>query len=469
MVISAAEAISDRLREREIALMKRGVDTMLSSVLATISDAIITIDATGLVTNINPSACKSLSSTPERALGKTILKLFPEYPELISMLLKGQDSTSFEVTTERPSGQAHFVITPYVMESDGEVQGAIMAVRERREFLNEVREFSGLNAAFTFDDIVGQSPALLHQIEMARVAARQSARILIIGETGTGKELFAQSIHNCSQRRKGAFVALNCAAIPRELMESEIFGYRGGAFTGSRKGGQIGKLELADGGTLFLDEINQMPYDLQAKLLRALQESTITRLGDTKPIRVDARVIAASNEDLYAKSQTGEFRQDLYFRLSVVEINLPPLRERPEDIPQLAQQLLQKLATKMGKDAFILTPDAIESMCRYSWPGNVRELENMLEMGAIMSTDGKITSAQLAHRMHDKSIPEVRQSMKMTPKKQSVREIEIDLIRNAIKEFNGNVEEAARKLGLSRATVYRRMHEHGIVKSVSVN
>jgi PAS domain S-box-containing protein len=471
MVISAAEAIQERLRERELEVQKRGVDAMLSSVLTSISDAIITIDAAGIVTTINPAACKSLDAAPEKVIGKTVLKLFPGYPELINLLPLGRDCASFEVTAERPNGRAHFVITPYVMEADGQVKGAIMAVRERREFLNEVREFSGLNAVFTFDDIIGESPALLRQIEVARVAARQSARILVLGETGTGKEMFAQSIHNCSQRRHGPFVALNCAAIPRELMESEIFGYRGGAFTGSRKGGQVGKLELADGGTIFLDEINQMPLDLQAKLLRALQEGMITRLGDSKPIRIDVRVVAAANEDLYAKSRAGEFRQDLYFRLSVVEISLPPLRERTEDIPRIAAQLLGKLGTKMEMPALRLSPAAIETLCQYPWPGNVRELENVLEMGAIMAEGMTIEPSHLTHRM--RSIPpaanEPREEVRRVPAKStSMRDVEVDLIRSAIKEFNGNVELAGKSLGLSRATIYRRMQAYGIVKAVTV-
>ncbi|MBW7901292.1 MAG: sigma 54-interacting transcriptional regulator [Rhodocyclaceae bacterium] len=464
MVISAAEAIRNRLHEREVIREKQGVDTLLSSVLASISDAIIAIDEAGLVTTINPAACSVLGVSPERALGKTLLRLFPAHPELSNMLPLGRDCASFEVTAERPNGRAHFVITPYVMQADDREKGAILALRERREFVNEVREFSGFNAVFNFEDIIGESPALLRQIEIARVAARQTARILILGETGTGKEMFAQSIHTCSLRRSGPFVALNCAAIPRELMESEIFGYRGGAFTGSRKTGQIGKLELADGGTLFLDEINQMPLDLQAKLLRALQEGTITRLGDTKPIRVDVRVIAAANEDLYAKSRSGEFRQDLYFRLSVVELSLPPLRERTEDIPRIAGQLLGRLATKMGLRALSLSPAAVAGLCEYPWPGNVRELENVLEMGAIMAEGGIIEPHHLAHRMRNSELA----IGSGKPGNHEGRDANPDVLRDAIAEFNGNVAEAARRLGLSRSTVYRRMQQYGIVKSFTV-
>jgi transcriptional regulator with PAS, ATPase and Fis domain len=252
-------------------------------------------------------------------------------------------------------------------------------------------------------------------------------------------------------------------------MEAEVFGYRSGAFTGARKGGQVGKLELADGGTIFLDEIHQMPLDLQAKLLRALQEGTITRLGDTNPIRIDVRVIAAANEDLYAKSRTGEFRQDLYFRLSVVEISLPPLRERLEDLPELAALLLGRLASKMGRLPFTLSEAALQAMRAYPWPGNVRELENVLEMASIVCEGQVIAPLHLAQRLRAPApAPQRSEPALAEAGDRSVRAAEVALIRSTIREFEGNVAEAARKLGLSRSTVYRRMQEHGIVKSVTV-
>ncbi|MCC4118474.1 sigma 54-interacting transcriptional regulator [Aromatoleum toluclasticum] len=468
MVISAAEAIQNTLREQEIALQKRGADAMLSSVLTSLAEAIVTIDASGTVTHINPAACKAFGVAPDETIDRSLAALFPDAPEVRAVLDRDVAGATFEVTTERLGARAHFVVAPLVMESEGAVQGAILTVRERRHYLNEVRGASGLNATFTFDDIVGRSPALLNPLDLARTAARQNVRVLILGETGTGKELFAQAIHNFSPRRHGPFVALNCAAIPRELMESEMFGYRSGAFTGSRKGGQVGKLELADGGTLFLDEINQMPLDLQAKLLRALQEGTITRLGDSKPIRVDVRVIAAANEDLYAKSCVGEFRQDLYFRLSVVELMLPPLRERPEDIALLAQSLLDKLARKLEKPGLTLSSGAIDCLRQYPWPGNVRELENVLEMATILCEGTRLEACHVTRRMRSLRTPEPAQLAQSSSPESSVREVELELIRRAVQEYHGNVAEAARKLGLSRSTVYRRMQQHGLTKEVTL-
>lgn len=485
MVISAAEAIHDRLCEREATQHKSRLDALLATIINSLDEAFITIDGTGLVSSVNPTAERKLGIRAEQALGKSVLRLFPSSPELIGVL-EGctKEQNPIEVVNE--SGRGHFIVTAYVMHADGVSQGAFLALRERKEFLNQVREISGFDAVTRFEDIVGQSPALRRQIELARITARQNSRILITGETGTGKELFAQSIHNGSPRCRGPFVALNCAAIPRELLESELFGYKGGAFTGSRKGGQVGKLELADGGTIFLDEINQLPLDLQGKLLRVLQDSTILRLGDTKPIRVDVRVVAATNEDLHVKSLSGGFRQDLYFRLSVVEINLPPLRERVEDIPLLAAHILERLADKLARGPLRISPAGVELLCSYPWQGNVRELENVLEMAAIVCPGETLDPEHLAYRMKgvaQRSAPAAvpappvpqpppqaaRTAAPALPESASVvpiRDAEIDLIRTALKEYDCNITLVSRQLQISRSTIYRRMKEHGITKSV---
>ncbi|HWP11134.1 MAG TPA: sigma 54-interacting transcriptional regulator [Ramlibacter sp.] len=484
MVISAAEAIHDRLCEREATQHKSRLDALLATIINSLSEAFITIDGTGLVSSVNPTAERKLGIRAEQALGKSVLRLFPSSPELIGVLEGcSKEQNPIEVVNE--SGRGHFIVTAYVMHADGVPQGAFLALRERKEFLNQVRDISGFDAVTRFEDIVGQSPALRRQIELARITARQNSRILITGETGTGKELFAQSIHNGSPRSRGPFVALNCAAIPRELLESELFGYKGGAFTGSRKGGQVGKLELADGGTIFLDEINQLPLDLQAKLLRVLQDSTILRLGDTKPIRVDVRVVAATNEDLHEKSLSGDFRQDLYFRLSVVEINLPPLRERIEDIPLLAAHILERLAVKLNRGPLKISPAGAELLCSYAWQGNVRELENVLEMAAIVCEGETLDPEHLAYRM--KGVAQRATSAVTAPAASQapvqaaavapsapaesvsvvpIRDAEIDLIRTALKEYDCNITLVSRQLQISRSTIYRRMKEHGITKSV---
>lgn len=465
MVISAAEAIHDRLCERAADQHRSRIDAMLSSILTMMSEAIITIDGAALVTNVNPTAARMLDIRLEQVVGKSVLQLFPGNLELMGILEVGRESGPIEVIAEDGNRRTHFIVTPFVLKSAGATQGAVLALRERKEFLNEVREFSGFEAVYRFENLIGHSPALLKQIELARVTARQNTRILITGETGTGKELFAQAIHNASPRSQGPFVAINCAAIPRELLESELFGYKSGAFTGSRKGGQIGKFELADGGTLFLDEVNQMPLDLQAKLLRVLQDGFITRLGDSRPIRIDVRIVAATNEDLYEKSRNGLFRSDLYFRLSVVEINLPALRERNGDIALLAEHILAGLSAKLDKGTLKLSTAAKELLGCYPWSGNVRELENVLEMAAIVCDGDALEPAHLAYRM--KNVPaEARVgAVETISGAASLREAEIDLIRTAMKQYHGNIALVSRKLKISRSTIYRRMKEHGIIKS----
>jgi transcriptional regulator with PAS, ATPase and Fis domain len=344
------------------------------------------------------------------------------------------------------------------------------------------------------------------------MVAKRDSRVLIIGETGTGKELIAQGIHNTSTRANGPFIAINCAALPRELIESELLGYKDGAFTGARRGGQAGKLELADGGTLFLDEIAQIPIDMQAKLLRVLQDGIVTRLGDTKAVKVDVRIIAATNERLFEKSQRGEFRADLYFRLSVVEIVLPPLRERGGDIDLLVHSILDRLRDRLGQPSLDIDDDALARLRAYGWPGNIRELGNVLETAAIMSGGVTIDVAALPSRIVDlkgesaefadhrapsqhflaaATAPANNRALQgflfESPRSQvslessarrfqergdedcSLRDLETIAIRNALQKHNCNVSEASRSLGISRSSIYRKMRGSGIVKTSLVN
>ena len=473
MVISAAEAIHDRLCEREARQLGERSQAVLSSVLNTITEGIVTIDASGLVAHVNPMAGKLLGLPTEAAVGKSVLKLFPGNPELASVLVERNDCGPLEVSAGDARSPVSLIVTPYFMRSEAGTEGAILMLRARKDHLHDVRDITGFSATYRFEDIIGRSPLMRQQIEMGRMAARQTTRVLITGETGTGKELFAQSIHNASPRCDGPFVALNCGAIPRELIESELFGYKGGAFTGSRKSGHVGKFELADGGTLFLDEINTMPLDLQSKLLRTLQEGTVTRLGDSKPVKVDVRVVAATNEDLYEKSREHAFRMDLYFRLSVVEVNLPPLRERGDDIALIADTVLRGIAAKVGKPRLTLSPQAHDLLGRYPWVGNVRELENVLEMAAIVCTGDVLEPAHLAYRMKGLNAPSAPGTprARAQPREtqplpaQPLRDSELDLILSAMRENDGNVALVSRRLGISRSTIYRRMSERGLSRA----
>lgn len=464
MVVAAAEAIRNHLRELEAARDKSKSEIMLASILMSVSEGIIALDPDGCISNVNPVAARLLSIKPQEAIGKNVAALFRGTPDIFLDIQQSKNATPVEATIDAQKGRGNFILTPYHMQTGNSFQGAILVVAERRKFIHSVRELSGLNAFYTFDHLLGGSPVFVRQLELAKIAARQDSRILITGETGTGKELLAQAIHNGSARSSGPFVAINCAAIPRDLLESEILGYKDGAFTGARKGGQVGKLELADGGTIFLDEISQMPMDLQVKLLRVLQDGIITRLGDTKPMRVDVRVIAATNEDLYEKSRAGGFRQDLYFRLSVVEIALPPLRDRPEDIPVLARHFMQRFAGADGGKSISISESAMRVLSAHGWLGNIRELENVLEMAAIVCDKGLIESQHLGQRLQ--ASPKPSRGTAKQPAK--MKEVEIGVLRATMQEFHGNIALVSRNLGISRSTIYRRMREHGISRSVLV-
>jgi transcriptional regulator of acetoin/glycerol metabolism len=464
MVISAAEAIENKLKQRRADHEKSRFESLLDSLLGSISEAVISVNHGGNVTHANDKACKLLAVPRKKIMGKSIAEVFPEHPQLLDMAQQGKDYGNVEVAVDGPQGRSYFIMRPYMIRQDQMHAGVLFVIGERRRFFNEVRKVSGHNARFDFADIKGKAPEFMRQIKLAKIAASANSRVLIMGETGTGKELFAQAIHNASSRGHGPFVAINCAAIPRELIESEILGYKEGAFTGTRKGGQVGKLELADGGTIFLDEVCEMPLDVQTKFLRVLQDSMITRLGDNRPVKVDVRVIAATNEDLAEKVASKGFRQDLYFRLSVVELNIPPLRERLEDLPLLAENILARISHKLGAKQLSIAPEVFEVLAGYQWPGNVRELGNVLEMAAIVCTNGVIRVKHLPQRIFKDTL-----AAKPAAAIQPLKEMEAEMLKNALAQCGGNIAKVSRRLGLSRSTVYRRMKDYGIGKSISIS
>ncbi|MBU4278277.1 MAG: sigma-54-dependent Fis family transcriptional regulator [Proteobacteria bacterium] len=462
MVISAAEAIENKLKQRKADKEKSNYETLLESLLGSISEAVIAVNHKGVVTHANQAACRMAGFSSSKVLGKSIDLVFPGQPLLMEMALNGKDYGNVEVGVDSSQGRNYLILRPFMIREDEKHYGFFLVMSERSRFFNELRKVSGHNARFTFEDIKGGSPEFLRQIKLAKIAAGADSRVLIMGETGTGKELFAQAIHNASERSQGPFVAINCAAIPRELIESEILGYKEGAFTGARKGGQVGKLELADGGTIFLDEVGEMPLDAQTKFLRVLQDGMITRLGDNRPLKVDVRVIAATNEDLVERVASKGFRQDLYFRLSVVELNIPPLRGRLEDLPLLVEHVLGRVSYKLGARQLGISPEALEVLNRYQWPGNVRELGNILEMAAIVCDDREIKVEHLPQRIFRPGL-----AARVAETVQPMKQMEAEVLKNALAECDGNVAKVARSLGLSRSTIYRRMKEMGIGKSVS--
>ena len=316
-------------------------------------------------------------------------------------------------------------------------------------------------ANYCFDDIITQNEQMLELIDIAKKAANSGSTILIEGESGTGKEYFAHAIHEESNRRLAPFIRINCAAIPHELLESELFGYEAGAFTGAKREGKIGKLELANGGTILLDEISSMPMSMQAKLLRVLEEREFERIGGNTSIKIDLRVLACTNENIEDLVNKGTFRQDLFFRLNVVQIKIPPLRDRLDDIPCLCQDILNNQIQNVVLTSKSVTDRAIFALKLYDWPGNVRELRNILERAANMSIGNYIDVQHLpdfiSEKLHSDTIKSNAYSLK-----RKIAETEVGAIVEALRYCGGNRTEAAKILGIHRTALYKKLENYGI-------
>lgn len=338
---------------------------------------------------------------------------------------------------------------------------------------NNFENSSKLIAKYRFSDIVGDSRRLQEVLNQCKNVAKTNCSIMIEGPSGSGKELLAQAIHNESLRADKPFVAVNCGAIPKNLIESELFGYEGGSFTGAKGSGAKGKFELANGGTIFLDEIGEMPIDMQVTLLRALQEREITRIGGSKPIPIDVRVISATNKDLKEQIKQGEFREDLYYRLTVFPVNLPPLKDRIGDIPILLDYFLEKKSLKLNKDIPVISEDIFKKIISYCWPGNIREFENFIENLVLLkgSPSFKIDLEECHCLTHDNlgnPIEKVNTIICPTPMENVNEEIipldilEKNEIIKALRICENNITSAAKALGVSRAGLYKKMKRHEI-------
>lgn len=373
------------------------------------------------------------------------------HPEL------GQLRTSILNTNERekevylPNLQLNAYIQSIVLES------------ERIGFLLHLEKTKKLSPLISdnnkyWNDLIGQSSAFKQAIQQAQIAAPTNVPILITGESGTGKEQFAQAIHQASSRHRSPFLAVNCGAIPKELIASELFGYEPGTFTGGNLKGKKGKFEEAHGGTLFFDEIGEMPLDLQVHLLRVLQEKEVVRLGSSQPIPVDVRIIAATNKDLNDLIDQGQFRPDLYFRLNVVELKLPPLRERKEDIVPLCRHFVAKSAKKLGKPTPTIDDQVYAYFQNYHWPGNIRELENAIEYAVLFCKDNRITITSLPESLNARIKTRQAFSTALTPLEQEEKR----KIMQLLMATGGNLSEVARRCGIARTTLYRKLKKYNL-------
>jgi len=366
-----------------------------------------------------------------------------------------------------PSGNLMGVInlTGYTQDVHSHTLGMVVAsafsiehiiaessVRRRRKMHDRI---SNCRAVYTFDKIVGEDPKFLDTIEYAKKISNSKSTILITGETGTGKEVFAQSIHNYSDRSDKNFVAVNCGAIPANLIESELFGYEEGAFTGAKKGGSEGKFQSADGGTIFLDEIGEMPLEMQVRLLRVIEEDVVTKVGGTKPIPVDVRIVAATNRELARAVESGRFRKDLFYRLNVLPIYLIPLRERKGDISLLIDYYMNKTSKKLGKSRFAFGEVEMSKLVNYSWPGNIRELQNVVEL--VINT--RKLPTDILRVQQDVMHPAINAD---EDRIYDLHAIEKQYIVKALEECGYNISKTAKKLGMARNTLYKKIRDNFI-------
>ena len=356
-------------------------------------------------------------------------------------------------------GAFDYVLKPFDLDA---IEITVRKALDLARYRTENRYFHERDEAVpSFENLVGASAAMQEVYDLVRRVGPTRSAVLITGETGTGKELVARAIHAQSPRRDRLFVPLNCAAIPGELLESELFGHTRGAFTGAHAE-RLGKFEVANGGTLFLDEIGDMPVGLQAKLLRVLQEGVIERIGSNRPITVDVRVLSSTHRDLPARIRDGSFREDLYYRLNVLAIRLPPLRERREDIPGLATFFLQRVARELGRQVPVLTDAASRTLERYDWPGNVRELQNVMERAAVLATGPEIDAAAFRELVPGGSGAAPEPPPETFALEPAVEQFERKVILRALAAANDNKSHAARLLGISERTLWYKLKRYGL-------
>lgn len=434
------------------------------AILQTTSDGLIVTDPENNILFINPAAVDIFRHPAEELSGQNL-----------DLMLQKYHIADYRNMADSAPGESMVPVmmkkTPIILrqESKGTVI-SIKKVSEIHDMEYKIRNdliVKGFVAKHNFSDIIGNSPAILLAKEKAATYARYNSTILIYGETGTGKELFAQSIHNASPRKKQPFIAVNCAALPENLIESELFGYVKGAFTGANSKGKQGLFEQADGGTIFLDEISEIPISIQSKLLRVLQEGDIIRIGGDKVIHVDIRIICSSNKNLLKLIDEGTFKNDLYYRLSTLEINIPPLRQRPEDIGPLTQALLYKYSKKHNKTVYALDPDVLSYLSRMSFPGNVRQLSNIIERMVILS-DSDVVNMETLMKCDlptDTSVPAVSPTPAEVPSvpHRNLHESEETYIRSVLEECGGNKTAAARILGIHPTTLWRKLKKMDII------
>lgn len=432
----------------------------------------VVVDADGKIILMNEPYCQFLGFTPEEVIGMHVTDVIENTRMHIVVKtgereigdvqqIKGNQMIADRVPIYKDGkliGAVGSVIFKDIVELDSYVKRVTTMEKELDFYKKELKK--ALGSRFTFENIIGNSRALEKAKDMALQVSNSKSSILLLGESGTGKELFAHSIHNASPRSNYPLIKVNCASIPTELLESELFGYEAGAFTGASKNGKPGKFELADNSTIFLDEIGDLPLAMQAKLLRALQEKEIERIGGTKSKKLDVRIIAATNKNLDQMIKDKLFREDLFYRLNVIRITIPSLRERQGDIPTLTNYLIKKLSKEMDRFVTGISEDAMRLLVSYDWPGNIRELENAIERAInLVNKEAVINVAHLPFYIREQN-SELAGMVSGEGLRDLVAQLEIKEIKNALEVCDNNKQQAAKHLGISRTNLYEKMAKY---------
>lgn len=458
MAEASAKAIERTMELNRINKEIQKSDIQKEAIIESIMEGIIAIDSSGIITHINKHAQNYLKIKETDCIGKNLRTLIEDDNEYFFDLVFSDrhrygDIVSIKIGRERK----RYLLNLTPLRENGLRIGNIIVLFEMKPIHKMVNIISGARANITFDHLIGKSSNFAEAIEQAKMAAQTDSNVVLLGESGVGKDLFAQSIHNASNRKRETFLAVNCAAIPRDLITSELFGHEEGAFTGARKQGNPGKFEMADQGTLFLDEIAEAPIDLQATLLRVLEEKSILRLGGREIIPVNVRLVCATNKDLRQEISNGSFRQDLYFRLGVISIMIPSLRERRSDIPLLIDHFVESISKRLGKIVLKVDQEVYDVLMSYDWPGNVRELQNIIERAINLMKFKEVTLDLLPLEALNKNTNFIN----IWEEELSKDELEKKLIIDYLDRFH-NKSDVAKALKISRSSLYRKMNKYGI-------
>ena len=464
LVVFGVKAIENELDNKKINNILTQTYNYMESIIDNFDKGIMILDKEGKITNINKFGAEIFNKDKDILLKEEVHYILPDLGNILKELDTDKSIVIKEVKLKHASKYKTKLVFKGIRHKE-KIIGIVVTMSNEKEE-REIKDSTG--AFLNFNDIIGGSAAIVNVVTISKIISNSPSTVLIEGESGTGKEVLAQAMHNYSLRRGNKFVAINCGAIPASLIESELFGYEDGTFTGGKKGGKPGKFEIASGGTLFLDEIGEMPLEMQVNLLRVLQDGKVTRLGGSTEITIDVRVIAATNKKLKKEVEKGNFREDLYYRLCVIPIKLPPLRERKGDVEKLIEYFLRIKSFKLNKVMPKIKEELYNNLLSYNWPGNIRQLENYIEN--IVNLDGKLSfdlwedCDEKINEVTKKDAIDTNHYENCEVKKENfnLEELESKAINEAIKSCNYNMTKVAKALGISRNTLYLKIKKYKI-------